>query len=187
MWLDQTVTLTSPSREECEDVMRLLKETKESGREWHVILRQCVPDISLIVLSALNECVIKSFEMRNTLLDRPCVSQLSEQLSCNTTIREINFINSSLPPNYFEKIMRSISVNTTLTGLAVFGDKNITDNDICHVCDMLTVNTRLDLLAIFHCPLITKFAEKEMTKVLDKNKSLQTLLLNDFYLRLINR
>ena len=183
MWSpDHTVALTLPSREECEDVMRLLKEQKEDGWQWHIILRQCMPDTSLMVLSGLNECVIKFFEMRNILLDRPCVCQLSEQLSCNTTIREIHFIYSSLPPSSLEMIMKAISVNTKLTGLVIIGDKNITDNDICHVCNVVTVNTTLEVIFISHCPHITKIAEEEMTKVLDKNKSLLKLVINDAWL-----
>ena len=81
--------------------------------------------------------------------------------------------------------MRSISFNTTLIGLpinVIIGNINITGNDICHICDMVTVNTRLEILLISHCPHITKFAEQEMTKVLDKKKSLQKLIINDVWL-----
>ena len=31
MWSGQTIALTTPSREECEDVMHLLKEMKAKG------------------------------------------------------------------------------------------------------------------------------------------------------------
>ena len=123
-------------------------------------------------------------EIHNTFFDSNSIADLSNALlSFNNTIEELELWKSSLPPNSLRMIVNALSLNTTLKTLVLRGDKNITDEDLPHICRILTSNKTLKRLYLNSCPNITNFGEQKISKVLHNNTTLSYLCINGKYFR----
>ena len=167
--------------EQCEEVMRQLKQTRE---QWKITLHSTSRNSLLILFSNINECLVWRLEIHNTSLDSNSIADLSNALiSLNNTIEELELWKSSLPPNSLWMIVNALSLNTILKTLVLRGDKNITDEDVPHICRILTSNKTLKRLYLNSCPNITNFGEQKISKVLHNNTTLSYLCINGKYFR----
>ena len=80
---DNSVYLTSPTIEQCENVMSRLMENKSTGQEWSVYLSTSTPESTLAIINNLNLCGVWRLDILRTPLDSKCVSTLSEILMNN--------------------------------------------------------------------------------------------------------
>lgn len=177
-----SVHLTSPTVEQCEEVLSQLKETNEY---WRIILESSTPESSLKVFSNINESLVRGLDILHTTLDNCCISELSHVLSSDKTMNVLYLMSSPLPPNSLQMLCKALSSNKTIKTFLLSGDDNFTDEDIPHVCKMLSINTTLEQLYL-DCSNITDFGEQQISEVLVQNNTLITLYINGSYLRNTN-
>ena len=152
----------SPSEEECREVMREMKSVQHKV-EWKITLDSASSDCSNIVFSNISEHLVMKLELWHTSLDSHCVSELSRILSCSKTLKVLEFRYSPLPLKGLELISNDVSTNTTLKRLLISGDDTITDEDIPHICKIITQNTTLKGLHITSCPNITRRGMEQLS------------------------
>ena len=181
-WSDDRVTLTSPTPEECEEVMSQLKRQRQAGMSWRIVLQLLSSDCLLIVLSNIKECLVRGLDIWDTPLNNQCVLELSNVLTCTKTMEYLDLNSSPLSPNSIEIIFTSLSNNNTLKRLWITDEKTITDKEIPCICQMLAVNTTLEKVQIYQCPNITQSGEQKLSTALANNKTLTTLCVNGHYL-----
>lgn len=181
MWHRDCITLTSPTVEECQEVIRNLKILEEY---WTIILDKSSPDCLRIILNNIKTCLVRTLEISNTPFNTDCVNELSRVLAQNEILKEVRLKSSHLPPNSLAIISSALSVNNTLKTLSIWNDNNITDKDIPYLCQMLTVNTTLEEICVSHTPKITKFGEQQISEVLNDNNIPTTIFINGNCLRL---
>ena len=177
MFIIGKIILTSPTVEECKEVMCQLK------RGHHIVLNKSSPDSLLTLLTDMNECLVENLEIVNTPLDSHCVTQLVQVMTYNKTLKFLYLNSSPLLPNTHQLLTKAISSNSTLETLRFYNDKNIRDKDIPYICDIITKNTTLKHLSFYNCPNITKFGIRQIQNMLDNNNTLSLLLINGNYLR----
>lgn len=175
MWHRDCVTLTSPTMEECQEVIRNLKIL---GEHWKIILDKSSPDCLRLILNSIKKCLVRTLEISNTPFNSDCVNELSRVLAENEILKEIRLKSSHLPPNSLAIISAALSVNNTLRTLSIWNDNNITDKDIPHFCQMLTVNTTLEEIRVSDSPNITTFGEQQISEVLNDNNIPTTIFIN---------
>ena len=179
-WTCDNVTLTSPTVEECEEVMTQLK--REQQIQWSITLDRSSPESLLTVLVNINECFVRTLDIKNTPLHSYCVSELAKVLTDNVKMEELYIFSSSFPPKNLQVIAKALSSNTTLKTLWLWDDDNITDKDISHICYIISANKTLKVLS-FRCRNVTRLKFEKLSKALANNKTLNTFLINGNYLR----
>lgn len=179
-WTSDNVALTSPTVEECEEVMTQLK--REQQIQWSITLDRSSPESLLTVLVNINECFVRTLDIKNTPLDSHCVSELANVLTNNVKMEELYLFSSSFPPKHLQAIAKPLSSNTTLKTLWIWDDDNITDKDIPHICYVISANKTLKVLS-FRCRNVPKIKFEKLSKALGNNKTLNTFLINSNYLR----
>ena len=185
-WYPETtnVFLTSPNVEQCNEVISQLKSQKHTGKHWEIIIQSSSPASLLIVLNNINECLVRKLDIEGTSFKESyhCASKLSHVLTHNNTLKELLLRSSPLSPNSLKMITEALTTNTTLKSLMVFNDDTITDNDIPYICNAISANKTLEKLCISSSK-ITDVGQKQLSKALDSNKTLTTLIVNDNFLR----
>ena len=173
--------LTSPTMEQCLQVIHQLK-TQHHTR-WHITLDTSSPDILLTLLTDINKCLVKALKIKNTHFDSNCVSQLVQVITYNQTMEYLDLQSSPLLPDTYHLLTTALSRNKILKTLYLINDDNVNDNDIPHLCDLITNNKTLRYLDFTFCPNISKFGVQQIKNVLVKNNSLSRLYINGTYLR----
>ena len=178
-WYFECVELTSPTKDLWEQVMSQLKRSRI---HWKIIIKSSSPESVLLVFSNIDECPVKALHIENTPLNSCCVTKLSDILTENEKMEELRLSYSPLSPNTLQMITNALSINTTLKSLWLLNDDNITDNDLPHICYIISINRKLRRLSL-DCPNITEFGVQQISKILDKNNTLTYLYVNGNKLR----
>ena len=181
-WSNDRVWFISPTVEQCEEAISQVMKQKQTRKQWNITLRSLSPNTSLMVLSNIDECLVRSLEIWNTSLDSNCASNLSLILTNNKTMERICLRNSSLSLNDLEMIANALSINTALKTLSLEDDSTITDNEIPHICHIISANTTLEELYLNNCKKITKTGTQQISKVLGHNTTLIVLCINGIFL-----
>ena len=158
--------------------MRQLRNEQQTKKHWEITIELSSAEILLIMLNNINKCLVRELNIIDTPLDSHCVSKLSHILTYYETIETLRLYSSPLPHNSLQMITDAMSSNTTLKTLTVNGDDTITDKDIAHLCQMLTVNTTLKQLELNNCHNITKFGRHHLSEILNHNETLSNLVIN---------
>ena len=167
---------------ECKEVVRQLK--RQQHTTWRIELYSLSRDSLLTVLSNLNECPVRVLYVRNTRFNHArCVNELVKVMTYNKTMKCLRLYSSPLLPDTYHLLTAALSSNKTLNSLHLWYDKNITDNDIPHICDLITTNTTLEYLYLYDCPNITESGIQKIQKELVHNKSLVRFFINGSTLR----
>ena len=167
---------------ECKEVMYQLKGRQHTT--WEMIsLKSLSPESLLTLLTDINECQVKALYIRNTNFDSNCISQLAHVLTYNKTLEDLSLISSPLLPDTYQLLTTALINNKNIKRLDLLNDKNISDKDIPHLCELVTGNKTLTALSFRGCGKITKFGIKQVQNVLVKNKSLSSVSINDNYIR----
>ena len=178
-WFFECVELTSPTEDQWEQVMSQLKKSRIY---WKIVLKSSSPESLLLVFSNIDECPVKALHIENTPLNSRCVTKLSGVLTENKKMEELRLYSSPLSPNTLHMITNALSINTKLKSLWLLNDYNITDNDLPHICYIISINRKLRRLSL-DCPNITEFGVQQISKVSDKNSTLTYLYVNGNKLR----
>ena len=177
-WTGYGVTLTSPTSEECEEVMCQLR--KRQHTTWRIEVNSLSFNSLLTVLNDINECLVRGIYILNSSFDSDCVKKLVQVITYNKTMEVLYLFSSPLLPNTYYSLATAFSSNDTLKRLWLSYDKNITDKDICH---FIVSNKALEELCLNYCPNITNFGIQQIQKLLVNNKSLSYLCINGNKLR----
>ena len=154
--------------EDCEEFMSQLKGKQQP---LEIFLKQSSPESVLAVLDNINECTVKKLHIWNSPLDSDCVSKLSHILKCNKTVEYLCLKLSPLLKS-LENITSAVSNNTTLKTLKIWFDSTITDKDVPHICEMLSLNTTLQHLSLINCHNITNDGREKLQKCQTKSKTI---------------
>ena len=141
-------------------------------------LHSLSPDSLLTVLTNIKgNLALKGLVIKNTSIDSRCVNELIQVLTYNNIVN-LRLVSSPLLSHDYHMITSALSTNATLRSLRLSNDNNITDEDIPHICHVISVNTKLKVLCLDYCPNITKFGIQQVSTVLHKNKRLINLSIN---------
>ena len=181
MWYSDRVTLTSSTVVECKEVIHQLK--RQQHTTWRIDLYTLSPQSLLTVLTDINECKVRELDIHNSHFDSNCISQLSQVITYNKTMKGLGLSSSPLLPNTYQLLTTALTNNTIIKGLVLYDDPNITDNDIPHFSHLINNNNTLQELYLINCTNITKFGIQQLQNVVVNNNSLKILFVNDNILR----
>ena len=153
---------------------------------WMITLKSTSPNSSLIVLSDINNCLVRGLDVFDSHLDSRCVSELSQMLKHNKTIEVLRLFQSPLTSGSMELISNAVSMNTTLKSLWLLGDDSITDDDISYINCMVSMNTTMEELRVYSdniTQVTSNDVRQELSQVLTKNKTLTKLSINGHFFR----
>lgn len=173
-WFDfeNRIILTSPSTNQCEEALSRLKEEQETEKEWNIFLTKSSPESTLVIISNLNEYIVKTLDIRNCLLSNACMSTLSEVFVKNETIKRL-YIYSSQLDGGIKQFCNALLTNTSLERLVMWS-VTLTDEDITHLSDVLASNKTLTGLTLSNCN-ITDNGIESVIKGLSQNQTLTFL------------
>ena len=155
---------------ECKEVIRQLKRRQHTT--WWIDLISLSPQSLLTILTDINECQVKGLSIRNTPFDSNCVSQLSQVLTYNQTMKGLYLSSSPLVPDTYHLLTTAVVGNKIIKRLYLVNDNNITDKDIPHLSNLIINNKTLEELHLAVCPKITKFGKQQLQNVCVNNNSL---------------
>ena len=165
---------------ECKEVIRQLK--RQQPTEWSIKLETLSSKSLLTIVTDINEeCQVRGLYIENTRFDSRCVTKLAHVVTTNKTLEDLRFVSSPLLPNTYHLLTTALSSNNTLKSFDLVDDNNITDEDITHICDLITNNTTLEYLNLKDCRNITKSGIQQIKTVLVNNESL-SLWIDDQYI-----
>ena len=155
---------------ECKEVIRQLKSQQHTT--WIIQLTSLSPQSLLTVLTDINECQVRELYIMNTPFDSNCVSQLSQVLTYNQTMKVLYLNSSPLVPDTYHLLTTAVVGNKIIKVLYLSYDNNIADKDIPHFSNLIINNKTLQSLYLTHCPKITKFGKQQLQNVCVNNNSL---------------
>ena len=155
---------------ECKEVIRQLKRLQHTT--WRIVLNRLSPQSLLTILTDINGCQVRGLYIRNTPFDSNCVSQLSQVLTYNQTMKELTLHSSPLVPDTYHLLTTAVVGNKIIKELGLYDDNNITDKDIPHLSNLIYNTKTLQYLVLIGCPKITKFGKQQLQNVCVNNNSL---------------
>ena len=156
----------------------MIRQLKRQQHTTSIDLISLSPQSLLTLLTDINECQVWRLYIRNTHFDINCISQLSQVVTYNKTMKDLRLISSPLLPDTYHLLTTAVTDNKIIEGLWLYNDNNITDNDMLHLSHLIVNNNTLQYLSLTKCPNITTFGEQQLQKVAVKNKSLKSLSIN---------
>ena len=145
---------------------------QQTGKEWRIRLFSSSPENAAIIINNLNMCTVSRLDIEKTSLDSMCVSRLSEILTTNKTIKQLE-LNSCSFRGGIKQISDVLFTNTTLEEL-ILAEVIVTDEDITHLSKMLCSNKTLKVLEVSFCN-ITDNNVRCICDGLSKNQTLTEL------------
>ena len=142
------VALYSPTIEQSEDVMSRLQQRREEN-SWYIDLHSLSPESMLVIMNNVSKFAVKTLGIYNTQLDNKCVSKLSEVLSSNIKIVKL-FFESSLFTGGIKQVSDAL-VNNIILKKLWFMDVLLTDEDVTHLSNMISINATLEELYLRNC------------------------------------
>ena len=178
MWTyhDNTIRLDSPTSDQCEVVkimMSQLGKEEQTGKELSISLWSSSPESAAVIINDLNKYTVRRLYIRNTELDSVCISKLSEILETNETIRRLELWSCKFIGG-FKQVGDILSINTILEELVLWHITGITDENISHFSDKLAANKSLKILWLSYCNIIDNGIQN-ICEGLAKNKTLTEL------------
>ena len=168
-WGGNYVDLYSPTSEQCEEVMSRLQLKKD---KWYIYLHSFSPESMLVIMKNISKVSMGTLSIHDTQLDSKCVSKLSEVLSSNIRLDKLTLQSSSFTGG-IKQVIDALINNITLKGLWLFNIP-LTDEDITHLSDMISVNKTLKDIVLNNCN-ITDNGVQYICEGLSKNQSLTLL------------
>lgn len=177
-WFDDIshVRLTSPTTEQCEDVMSVLMEEQLTGKKWWINLVKSSAESVLVIFNSLSKCAVRSLYLVDTPLDDTSVSTLSEILRTKKALKTLSLTSSPVTGG-IEQIIDALSTNNSLEKLLLWHIA-LTDEDTTHLSDMLGVNKMLKVLVLVNCNIDDNGIQR-ICAGLAKNETLIELDINN--------
>ena len=145
---------------------------QQTGKEWRIRLFSSSPENAAVIIKNLNMCTVWRLDIEKTSLDSMCVSRLSEILTTNKTMKQLE-LNTCPFRGGIKQVSDVLFTNTTLEEL-VLHKVIVTDEDITHLSKMLCNNKTLKILEVSFCN-ITDNNVQYICDGLSKNQTLTEL------------
>ena len=177
-WFDDIshVRLTSPTIEQCEEVMSILMEEQLTGKKWWINLVKSSAESVLVIFNSLSKCAVRSLYLVDTPLDDMCMSTLSEILKTKKALKTLSLTSSPVTGG-FKQIINALSTNNSLEKLLLWHIA-LTDEDTIHLSDTLSVNKMLKVLVLVNCNIDDDGIQR-ICSGLAKNETLIELDINN--------
>ena len=145
-WYSTGVVLTSPTPQECVDVISQLVTDMQHDyiHFWH-----SSPESTVLLLSQIHQTKIRELWIVDTSLDEQDMYCITQCL-LNNQLKRLDLFNTKLTSNLLSSLTAAVSINTSLEGLELWCEE-ITEDDVGHISKLLTVNKTLQRLYLVDC------------------------------------
>ena len=170
---DNSVSIKSPSTEQCENIVNRLKQ-EQKMRDWRIELRLLTTESALVVIDNLDQFTVRELSIENTSLDSMCMSMLSKKV---IRMKKLLFKSSSLHAGSIKQVIDTLAhPSTSLKGLFLWNIP-ITDDDVIFLSGVLSNNKTLKTLDISNCDITDKGVQY-ICEGVAKNETLTTLAVS---------
>ena len=145
LWGRFYVYLSSPSVEQCQEVISKLKDNHQYN---DITLSQSSLDIVQLVPALLNIRTIKHLTLQHlhTPLTHDAILSFSSSLSTNKSLRMLHITHGSINDDGVITLVESLKSNDTLTHLHLYNNSGITSASAQSLAELLLTNHTLFLL-----------------------------------------
>ena len=171
------VSLHSPSTDECDKVMTLLKIEKEHNNIRHnkIHLHNSSAESTLLTLTQIHQTGVSDLFIYDTSLTEECLYQICK-MNYNNQLKVLSLENCNITNSGLQQLADSLKYNTTLTYLDVDNSPLITSSN--GLCDVITSNTKLTYLYLVRTSLTANDIH-QLLETITTSKTLQTLYLDE--------
>uniref|UniRef100_A0A1X7V2G3 Death domain-containing protein n=1 Tax=Amphimedon queenslandica TaxID=400682 RepID=A0A1X7V2G3_AMPQE len=139
MWSFDGIRLTSPSVDQCKEVICKLKK-----ENWWIILRNSSSDsIQVLIPAVLERRIINELTIYSSLLSRDDVLSFSSQLSTNKSLSILHLTHGSMSDDGVIALAQSLRYNKTLESLFLDHNPGITSACAQSLAELLLTNNTL--------------------------------------------
>ena len=171
-WDSVSVSLTTPSLPQCQDVISKLKE---NNHHW-VGLSDSSSYVAQFLLPQLLK--IRTITYINILSTKVTKDNIiSSQLSNNTTLKTLVIIDGSINDDGVITLVQSLKYNKSITRLYLFNNPDITSASAQSLAELLLHNNTLEYLDFYYTNIDTN-GVLVLVETLKTNKRLRRLWLD---------
>ena len=163
-WHSNVVRLTSPTPQDCVDVISQLATDIQHDR---ISLYSSSPESTVLLLSQIQQTKIRELEIVDTSLDEQHMYCITQCL-LNNQLKKLYLINTKLTSNLLSSLTAAVSINTSLEGLQLAYEE-ITEDDVGRISKLLTVNKTLQRLDLNYCGISDSGIQSLSSSLLHNN------------------
>ena len=169
-WYSNAVRLTSPSPQDCIDVIsQLVIEIPDIQQHDTIYLYTSSPKSTLLLLSQIHQTEIRELWIAYTSLNEQHMYCITQCL-LNNQLKRLHLYNTctELTSITLSSLTAAVSINTSLETLQL-GSEEITEDDISHISELLTVNNTLQRLYLNKCGISDSGIQSLSSSILHNN------------------
>ena len=172
-WRAEWVRLTSPTEEQCHEVIDKLTDNHR-----HVVLWESSPAIvKLLAPTVLQRKTVKELLIACTPIGNESMILMSSLLSTNNSLSVLSLRSCSISDLDVDVLVKALKCNIKLTELSLSDNSGITSNSAQSLVDLFLTNHTLLHVSLWHTSIDTDGVIL-LVNALKVNKTLKTLKLN---------
>ena len=171
-WYSYSVSLTTPSLPQCQDVISKLKENNHDTVD---LLRSSSYVAQFLLPQLLKIRTITRIEIYSTKVTKDNI--ISSQLSNNTTLKTLVITNGSINDDGVITLVQSLKYNKSITTLHLNNNPDITSASAQSLAELLLHNNTLQYLRLWGTNIDTN-GVLVLVETLKTNKGLRGLFLD---------
>ena len=168
-----SVSLTTPSLPQCQDVISKLKE---NNHHWVNLHRSSSYVVQFLLPQLLKIRTITLIGIHSTKVTKDNI--ISLQLSNNTTLMTLGITDGSINDDGVITLVQSLKYNKSITGLSLYRNPDITSASAQSLAELLLHNNTLEVLSLWGTNIDTN-GVLVLVETLKTNKGLWTLRLDE--------
>ena len=163
-WSSTVVHLTSPTPQDCVDVISQLATDMQHDR---IDLWYSSPESTVLLLSQIHQTKIRELKIADTSLDEQHMYCITQCL-LNNQLKRLYLWNTKLTSNLLSSLTAAVSINTSLEILQL-GREEITEDNVGRISKLLTVNKTLQSLVLYNCGISDSGIQSLSSSLLHNN------------------
>ena len=167
-----SVSLTTPSLPQCQDVISKLKE---NNHHWVILRYSSSYVVQFLLPQLLKIRTITMIRISYTKVTKDNI--ISSQLSNNTTLKTLEIARGSINDDGVITLVQSLKYNKSITGLYLPSNPDITSASAQSLAELLLHNNTLEVLYLRGTNIDTN-GVLVLVETLKTNKRLRTLSLD---------
>ena len=172
-WGSVSVSLTTPSLPQCQDVISKLKE---NNYHWVILSDSSSYVIKFLLPQLLKIRTITRIGIYSTKVTKDNI--ISSQLSNNTTLKTLVITNGSINDDGVITLVQSLKYNKSITNLYLDNNPDITSASAQSLAELLLHNNTLEYLSLWYTNIDTN-GVLVLVETLKTNKGLRILGLDE--------
>ena len=169
---DGSVSLTTPSLPQCQDVISKLKE---NNHHWVTLSQSSSYVVQFLLPQLLKIRTITEINIESTKVTKDNI--ISSQLANNTTLKTLRIALRSINDDGVITLVQSLKYNKSITRLYLFNNPDITSASAQSLAELLLHNNTLGYLWLHHTNIDTN-GVLVLVETLKTNKRLRILYLD---------